>query len=97
MAPSQMDRATMLDILTSEGENAGSDYNDSERVHGRFGWSIEPDGNGGGVLSVTYEDQEDEDHEPITLRWVLTPMGLQPVPPVEAVVPPAVEHTEGTW
>lgn len=92
--PSQMDRATMLAQLNREGQNAGSDYNDGEGINGWFGWTIEPDGNGGGVLSVTYEDQ---DRDPVTLRWVLTPMGLQPAPPVEAVQPMVVEHTEGKW
>jgi hypothetical protein len=71
---SEMNRITMLTLLSDEGENAGSDYNDSERVHGRFGWTVEQDRNGGGVLSVTYEDQENE-LAPTTHRWVMIPMG----------------------
>lgn len=74
-----MNRPTMLTILSDEGTAAGSDYNDAETVHGRFAWSIEQDGHGGGILSVTYEDLEAA-LEPITLRWALTPLGLRAMP-----------------
>jgi hypothetical protein len=41
----------MLDQLAAEGDNAGSDYNDSEKILGWFGWDI-----AGDVLTITYED-----------------------------------------
>jgi hypothetical protein len=94
---SEMTREEMLRHLSSHGEDAGSNFNDSEEIHGRFGWSIEQDGQGGGVLSVTYEDQDEGAGPAVTLRWVLQPQGLLPEIPLAATQSPAVEPTEGAW
>lgn len=45
----------MLNELAAEGENAGSDYNDSDDVLGWFGWDIVGD-----VLTITYEKDNDK-------------------------------------
>lgn len=59
-----MDEATMLETLSEHGQDAGSDYNDSDDVMGYFGWSI-----AGGVLTVTHEPDDDV---VVVRRWRLT-------------------------
>lgn len=77
---SVMTPADMLKQLNSHGENAGSGYNDSDEVHGRFGWTVAPIGDTGiSVLTITYEDQE-YDRPPVERRWILSP--IHEVPPI---------------
>lgn len=61
----------MLATLREHGEEAGSDYNDSEEVQGYFGWTVHGD-----VLEVTHEaDNESNRPNPsVTRRWRLVPM-----------------------
>lgn len=66
----------MLRQLNVHGENAGSDYNDSDAVHGRFGWTADPDVSRGtfATLTVTHEDQDVDPATPITKQWCLIPV-----------------------
>ena len=73
-----MTPAEMLKQLSSHGEDAGSDYNDSDEVHGRFGWTVTPIGDTDiAVLTVTYEDQECG-LLPVARRWILSPIHEAP-------------------
>lgn len=90
---SAMTREEMLRHLGSHGEDAGSDYNDSEEIHGRFGWSVGHTGSGEAVLSVTYEDLDDGAGPPLTLTWRMVPMGA-PKPFLPATTP-TVDFPEG--
>lgn len=88
-----MDRQAMLQALGARGEDAGSDYDDSDEVAGWFGWTVEP-GVSASVLTVTHRPA---DGEQSTARWQLIPMGITPQPPAEAPQPAVIEHTEGRW
>jgi hypothetical protein len=61
----------MLRQLNEHGQDAGSDYNDSEEVDGYFGWEVEGD-----VLVVTHEISEDSNRRnpEVTRRWRLVPI-----------------------
>lgn len=62
----------MLKVLKEHGEEAGSDFNDSEEVSGWFGWSIDDDQ----VLTVTYTpaDGGGAFDAGETARWRLVPV-----------------------
>lgn len=49
-----MNAEDALRILSEYGEDAGSDYNDSDEVNGYFGWRVRD-----GVLEITYEAEFD--------------------------------------
>jgi hypothetical protein len=57
-----MEPEEMLRILSEQGSQAGSDFNDGDDVMGYFGWSIDGD-----VLIVTYESGDGS----ATSRWRL--------------------------
>lgn len=69
-----MDADTMLDILGGHGQDAGSDFNDSDQVMGWFGWSVSDPADGPPVLTVNYEAATVTPGEPqtVTRRWRLT-------------------------
>jgi hypothetical protein len=51
----------MLDQLAAEGENAGSDYNDNEKVLGWFGWELDQADD---ILTISYQkDDGTNQHE----------------------------------
>jgi hypothetical protein len=65
-----MDREKVLWIVSEHGEEAGSDYNDSDHVMGYFGWSIKD-----GILTATYEPENNSDEpDPFSYKWKLTPI-----------------------
>jgi hypothetical protein len=68
-----MDADTMLDILGERGQGAGSDFNDSDRIMGWFGWSVSDPADDQPVLTVIYEAATVRPGEPqtITRRWRL--------------------------
>lgn len=91
---SAMTRDKMLRLLNEHGEDAGSDYNDGDEVHGRFGWTVTQNGDEA-VLTVTYEDQNEGAGPALSLMWHMVPMGppLRPVEPAQQ--PVVVDFPEG--
>lgn len=94
---SAMTREEMLRHLSNHGESAGSDFNDSEDIHGWFGWAVDiiDQAPGEAVLSVTYNDADDGTGQELTLRWRMVPMGLPPRPFQPAQQPVVVDFPEG--
>jgi len=66
----------MLDQLSSDGENAGSDFNDGEDVNGWFGWTVVTDADGVPNLTVIYQPITEDGGagEAQTARWRLEPV-----------------------
>lgn len=55
----------MLRVLDTEGEEAGSNYNDGENVLGWFSWTVRDS-----VLEIKHQDDQGVI---TTARWKLTP------------------------
>jgi len=67
-----MDEVTMLQTINEYGEDAASDYNDSDEVMGWFGWSIDDSaGPGQYTLTITFKS---DDAETDSAQWRLVPM-----------------------
>jgi hypothetical protein len=61
-----------LETLHEHGQDANSDYNDSDEVQGWFGWTIRGD-----VLTVTHKADDDGYEDPankVMHRWRLVPI-----------------------
>jgi hypothetical protein len=71
----------MLEILTEYGDDARSDFNDSDAVMGWFGWSVTGDRNPTLTISWT----SNTEGRTATTSWRLVPLATPPVsePPGE--------------
>lgn len=67
-----MSAEEMLAQLHEHGQDAGSDYNDSDEVQGWFSWTVRGD-----VLTVTHQADDDGYDDPankVARRWRLVPI-----------------------
>jgi hypothetical protein len=72
-----MDAEQMLATLDEHGQEAGSDYSDSDEFPGWFAWELTRAASAQPILTITYtgDDYDDDGHNarpPVTRRWVLT-------------------------
>jgi len=72
-----MDAAKMLATLYDRGQEAGSDYDDSDESPGWFSWEVVRWAAAEPILTITYTPDEPDDDgynagTPVTRRWALS-------------------------
>lgn len=73
-----MEANEMLLQLHEHGQDAGSDFNDSDEVDGWFGWEVDGWDGDSPVLTVTYQQDAHDAADRVTVRrmWRLVPIEL---------------------
>ncbi len=61
-----MTRDEMLAVFRDAGQDAGSDYNDDDRVNGWFGWDFDPVN-----LTLTIRHEDTGDNPPKSVTFML--------------------------
>lgn len=89
----------MLTVLREHGEDAGSDFNDSDEVNGWFGWTIVHDQLRGPLLRITHTPVDDASGEKASSQeviadWQLMLIGTSAPAPGAPEDPPPAGETE---